>query len=95
MREYRHTVPFGVMEMEGSRVLSLREKPSLICQANTGVYVLEPRLLERIPRDAEFTMPELIDDCLGRGEAVGGFSIHGDWVDVGRPADLYAATGAV
>ena len=93
VREYRHTVPFGVIEVEGGNVTSVREKPSLVCLANAGVYVLEPRLISRLPKDMEFTMPELIDDCLLRNESVGGYSIHGDWIDVGRPADLHLALG--
>jgi NDP-sugar pyrophosphorylase family protein len=95
VREYRHTVPFGVMEMEGGTVRSVREKPSLVCLANAGVYVLQPRLVTRIEKDKEFTMPELIEDCLLRNELVGGYAIDGEWLDVGRPADLRIAVGAV
>lgn len=93
VREYRHTVPFGTIEMEGVNIIRIQEKPSLACLVNTGVYVIEPRLIERIPKDTDYTMPELIDDCLRRKESVGGHSICGDWIDVGRPADLYAASG--
>lgn len=94
MREYRHTVPFGVLEMDQGMVTSLREKPSISCLANAGIYVLEPHVLRRIPKDADLTMPELIDDCLLRNENVGGYSVEGEWLDVGRPADLQAAVGA-
>ena len=95
VREYRHTIPFGVIETDGTRVTSLREKPSIICVANAGVYVVEPGLIERIPVETEFTMPELIDTCLVRDEHVGAYSIQGDWIDVGRPSDLNLARGSV
>jgi len=94
VREYRHTVPFGVLEMEQGFVRSVREKPSIACLTNAGVYVLEPHLLQRIPKETEFTMPELIAECLLRDEAVGGYSIDGDWLDIGRPVDLQVALGA-
>ena len=93
LREYRHTVPFGVVEVEDGNVTSVREKPSMVCLANAGVYVLEPRLISRIRKNVESTMPELIDDCLVRNERVVGYSLHGDWIDVGRPTDLHAANG--
>ncbi len=94
VREYRHTVPLGVLELNGTRVTAIREKPSMVCIANAGVYVLDPRLISRIPRATEFTMPELVDDCLLRNESVGAYSIQGDWIDVGRPADLSSARGS-
>jgi dTDP-glucose pyrophosphorylase len=94
IREYQHTVPFGTVDLDGVKITNIREKPTLVCLVNTGVYVLEPRLIERIPKDTAYTMPELIDDCLRRNEDVGGYFIGGDWIDVGRPTDLHAARGA-
>lgn len=94
IREYQHTVPFGTVDLDDAKIMNIREKPSLTCLVNTGVYVLEPRLIDCIPKDTEYTMPELIVDCLRRGEFVGGYPICGDWIDVGRPSDLHAARGA-
>jgi dTDP-glucose pyrophosphorylase/CBS domain-containing protein len=93
VRQYQHTVPFGVLDMSGDLVVAVREKPSVICETNAGVYVLSPALVERVRKDTPTTMPELVSDCLARNENVGGFRIEGDWIDVGRPADLAAASG--
>jgi len=91
--EYVHEVPFGVVEAEGDRLVGLREKPVHAWTTNAGIYVLEPRLLERIPAGAAFPLPALLQDCVRRGERVGVWRLADDWQDVGRPADLARARG--
>jgi dTDP-glucose pyrophosphorylase len=93
IHEYSHTVPFGVVDLEGDRVTQLREKPSEVWLANAGIYVLEPALLARVPRDTYFPIPALVEECLGRGEAVGAFRIEEEWADVGLPQELRRARG--
>jgi dTDP-glucose pyrophosphorylase len=93
IREYSHTVPFGVIESDGPRAVGLTEKPTLVCDVNAGIYVLDPRLPQRVPAGSEFSMPGLLEDCLARGEAVGVFRIDDDWLDVGRREDLLRARG--
>jgi NDP-sugar pyrophosphorylase family protein len=36
-------------------------------------------------------MPTLLQDCLDRGEPVGGFLIQDEWMDVGHGEQLKAA----
>jgi dTDP-glucose pyrophosphorylase len=93
VHEYIHTVPYGVVERKGERITGIREKPSQTWLANAGIYVLEPGLVERVPRDTFFPLPALIDECLDRGEAVGAFPIEGEWIDVGHPNELLRARG--
>ena len=91
--EYAHTVPFGVVEMEGNRIVDMAEKPSTTWWTNAGIYALSPDVVGRVKRDEELQMPGLIGDCIGRGESVGAFRIVGDWLDVGRPDELKKARG--
>jgi dTDP-glucose pyrophosphorylase/CBS domain-containing protein len=90
-----HTVPFGVVDVDGERVVALREKPTQSWQVNAGVYVLSPDLIARVPRDTDFALPSLIEDCLERGERVGVFNIEEDWIDVGQHQELRRARGEV
>jgi dTDP-glucose pyrophosphorylase len=91
--EHTHTVPFGVLEVAEHRVTSLREKPTYSWRANAGIYVLSPELVARVPREVDFPLPALIDQCLERREAVGAFPVDGDWIDVGRLPELSRARG--
>jgi dTDP-glucose pyrophosphorylase len=93
VHEYLHTVPYGVVECAGDRLTGLREKPVHSCLANTGIYAIEPDLLERVPKDTFFPLPVLIEECLERDESVGAFQITDDWIDVGHPQELKRARG--
>ncbi|HAR97332.1 MAG TPA: hypothetical protein DCS11_00195 [Syntrophus sp. (in: bacteria)] len=93
IQEYVHTVPYGVVEVNDGRILGLREKPAEMWHINTGIYVLDPCLLDRIPPDTFFPLPNLVEECIDRGEAVGAFRIEEDWMDVGRHHDLKVARG--
>jgi dTDP-glucose pyrophosphorylase len=92
-KEYFHTVPFGVLECEGEQVNAIREKPTESWLANGGIYVLDPSLPGRVPGDGIYNLPDLVTDCIGRGEKVGVFRIRDDWTDVGRHGDLKNACG--
>lgn len=82
---------FGVMRMDGDRILEFVEKPETLEDApsnlaNAGTYLLEPEVLDRIPAGRKVsiereTFPELLDD----GGELYGFPFTGWWVDCGRP----------
>jgi dTDP-glucose pyrophosphorylase len=92
-RRYLHTVPFGCIEVDGSRIVDVEEKPTLSRLINAGMYVLSPQLLARIERNTEFSMPSLIEGCLARRERVDAFEIADDWLDVGQKEQLAEARG--
>jgi dTDP-glucose pyrophosphorylase len=93
VRRYRHVVPFGCVEVDGGRVLRMEEKPALSKLVNTGLYVLEPAVVARVPKGQEFGLPSLLDDCLQRGERVQSFEVVDDWIDVGQRERLLHARG--
>lgn len=93
VNEYTHTVPYGVVSIEGDRVQSIQEKPTQLWLANAGIYIIEPCLLTRIPQETMFPLPTLIEGCLDQGETVGAFRLGDDWMDVGRHEELRKACG--
>ncbi len=93
VHEYVQTVPLGVLDIADNRITGFREKPSFAYTTNAGIYLLDPGLLARIPKDEAYTVPALVEDCLGRGEAVGAFRIEDEWLDIGRPQELGRALG--
>ena len=93
VHEYSHTVPLGVVELDGERIIQVREKPTQTWQVNAGIYVLDPDLLRRVPADTYFGLPSLIEECLESGEAVGAFHVREDWVDIGHHRELKRARG--
>ncbi len=91
VREYCHTVPFGCSVIEDRKVTEFREKPVLREMVNTGIYVIQPNLLNRIPASEMFPITNLFEDCLQTGAAVGAYEIEEDWVDVGQRDQLQLA----
>lgn len=91
VKEYRHRIPFGCVQIDGSRVVRFEEKPLVSEPVNAGIYVLSPDLVARVPPESEYQMPTLIEECLSRGEPVGAFPIQDDWIDVGHADHLKLA----
>jgi dTDP-glucose pyrophosphorylase len=84
MRHYK--VPYGVCEVSASGILSnIREKPEYDFLVNTGLYIIDPKLLNLIPSDTYFDMPDLIEEAQRRGLEVGVFPVsEKSWKDIGQ-----------
>ena len=95
-RQYRHEVPFGVVErLPDQSVGSLAEKPVIDLEVNAGIYVVSPEALDLVPSTTPSTMPQLVERCLDKGWKVGAWTLSSDWIDVGTPRDLAKAQGEV
>ncbi len=90
VRQYGHQVPFGCVELDGARVRRLEEKPLLERTVNAGIYILNPLLVGRVPRSS-YPITTLFEECLEKGEPVGGFEILDDWLDIGQRDQLRQA----
>lgn len=86
---------YGVLHVEGDgpvqQVVGYEEKPELLYTVSMGVYVLDARALDAIPRGEHFDIPDLVHALLGRGEAVGSYPFDGYWLDIGRHDDYEQA----
>ena len=71
--------PFGVVEVENGRLMSVREKPDTKQHVNAGIYAINSRCISLIPADTFFTMVDLVSLLIKRGESVGAFPIAGFW----------------
>ena len=78
------TIPYGVLRTDNGKLHNIEEKPNLHYLVNTGVYVLEPRLLSLVPRHQPLHMTELIVLAQKNGFKTGVFPFHGKWFDVGQ-----------
>ena len=91
VRQYEFGVPYGVMEMEGSNVRGLTEKPTHHFFVNAGVYLLERGATQLVPPGCSFDMPQLIESLVSLNKKVIGFPISEYWLDIGRMADYEKA----
>ncbi len=84
------TIPYGTIEVdESGQVIKMKEKPKFSFLTNTGLYVLEPRFLDKIPKDTFIHITDVIQICLEQGEKVGIYPISEyAWMDMGQMGEL-------
>ena len=89
----QYVIPYGTCELNGEGHLShIDEKPSYDFLVNTGLYVVNPEVLELIPEDKFFHITQLIETTINRGNKVGVFPIDdGAWIDVGQWSEYQKA----
>ena len=78
------SIPYGTINTGKDGLLeSIEEKPSFTYQINTGLYILEPNVLDVIPDDF-FHITHLMEKLKKLGRRVGVYPIsQNDWVDMG------------
>ncbi len=78
-------IAYGTIETgDNGKLLKLVEKPELTFKINSGMYILEPHLIDQIPDDQFFHITYLIDQVMARGGRVGVFPVsEKSWRDVG------------
>ncbi len=83
---HHYEVPYGILETKNNGlVVNLSEKPQITFQVNTGVYVLEPHLLDEIPENKFFHITDLIAKIQNRKGRVGAFPVsEKSWIDIGK-----------
>ncbi|HJB24200.1 MAG TPA: nucleotidyltransferase family protein [Candidatus Jeotgalibaca pullicola] len=83
-------IPYGVLKLDESGLLeSTEEKPEFSYLINTGVYMIEPKLLDLVPVDEYSDLPSIIMDAKGKGMRVGVYPISEDsWLDMGQIKEM-------
>lgn len=79
-------IPYGVIDTGDNGLMTgLREKPEITYMINTGVYLLNPGLIEEIPEGKFFHITDLMEKVKARGGRVGCFPVsEGSWRDMGE-----------
>ncbi|HUP32551.1 MAG TPA: nucleotidyltransferase family protein [Gaiellaceae bacterium] len=91
VRDHTVAVPYGIVEIEDTRVVNISEKPTLRYLVNAGIYLLDASAVARVPRDQSSDMTHLIESLVADGARVVGFPIHEYWIDIGRLEDYERA----
>ena len=91
VREYIQKIPFGVLETKKFYIKSIKEKPTIKSFINGGIYIIDPEVLNYIPKGEFKHITEVIEILLKEKSKVIGFPIHEYWIDVGQYNDLQKA----
>ena len=79
-------IPYGVIETgEDGLMIDLKEKPEYTYMVNSGVYILNPELINEIPEGQLFHITHLMETVKARGGRVGCFPVSEEsWHDMGE-----------
>ncbi len=84
-------IDFGIIEQDQGRVVRFREKPNFTQLVSTGIYCMEPKVLDHIPDSVPFGFDDLILYMLAKALPVQTFLHKGLWLDIGRVEDFQKA----
>lgn len=93
----KNPLEFGIVKLnKKNEIIKFKEKPkedeifsNLI---NAGIYVIEPEIIEFVPKDEKFDFSkQLFPLLMKKGIKIFGKEIKGLWMDIGSPADLLKA----
>ena len=81
-----HIIPYGVCNLENDGSLkTIKEKPEYNFLVNTGMYILNPDILQFIPKNKSFDMTDLIKCLKEEKKKIGVYPIsEKSWIDIGQ-----------
>jgi dTDP-glucose pyrophosphorylase len=91
VREYEFQVPFGVVETENEKIVGIDEKPVQKFFVNAGIYVLNPEVITRVPKNQYLDMPALFNQLVAEKQNTLAFPVREYWIDIGRHSDFEQA----
>jgi dTDP-glucose pyrophosphorylase len=79
-------IPYGVIEInENGEIECMREKPELSLFTNTGMYVVEPKVVEELEDNQAIGFPDIIGKYKLAGKKIGIYPISENrWMDMGQ-----------
>lgn len=83
-------IPYGVIEMgvNGS-IEDMKEKPEYSFLTNTGIYVVEPEVINDIDFEEAISFPDIIEREIAKGKKVAIYPVsENDWLDMGQMSEL-------
>ena len=84
VREYDFQVPYGVVNIDGSNIVSIKEKPTYKFFVSAGIYMLNPEVIDYIPKNEFFDMPSLFEKLISKKQNVISFPLREYWIDIGQ-----------
>jgi len=88
---YTVNVPYAIMEVEGSQVRSLKEKPTYTYYSNAGIYLIKKSILDKLPKNKFLNATDLMEQLISDKNKLVYYPILGYWLDIGQHEDYKKA----
>lgn len=79
-------IPYGVIEIsETGKLEKMKEKPKFSFFINTGMYIVDPKVIEELEDNQNIGFPDIIESYKQAGEKIGVYPIsEHSWMDMGQ-----------
>ncbi|MBR1796590.1 MAG: CBS domain-containing protein [Clostridiales bacterium] len=83
-------IPYGVVEMGvNGAIENMKEKPLVSFLTNTGIYIVEPEVIDYINDGESIGFPDVVTRAKESGKKVAIFPVsENDWMDMGQISEL-------
>lgn len=84
------SIPYGVINTDiDGEIVNMTEKPEFSFLTNTGIYMIEPEIINIIGKNEFIHFPDIAKRCMNKGERVGVFPISEKaWLDMGEFVEM-------
>ncbi|OAM92780.1 CBS domain-containing protein [Pelosinus fermentans] len=93
VRDYSVQVPYGVVQIDDHKLTGIVEKPQQSFFVSAGIYVLDPSVLDLIPKNEYLDMPDLFKKLISERDNILVFPVREYWLDIGNKIDFEKANG--
>jgi len=88
VKKFEMKFPYGILNVSNKIIRKVTEKPIYYYDISTGIYLLNPNIIDFIPTGNFFSMPQLINLLIKRKKKVGAYFSKKQWMAVEEPADI-------
>jgi len=90
--EYKTNLPYGVIETtKTGKVTAWNEKPEIKANINMGCYVMEPGVMDLIPKNIPYGMDDVIKKAMTKKKLIGSIVSKKGFLDIGNKASYKKA----
>jgi mannose-1-phosphate guanylyltransferase len=91
--EYKTNLPYGVIETtKTGKVIAWNEKPEIKANVNMGCYVMEPEIMDLIPKNIPYGMDDVIKKAMNKKKLVNSVVSKKGFLDIGNKASYKKAS---
>jgi NDP-mannose synthase len=84
-------IDLGVLKIDKEKFIDYIEKPTYHFDVSMGIYAINKRVLEHIPNNKKFDMPDFVLKARDQGSTISCYSGDYYWLDIGRMDDYEKA----
>ena len=82
--EHKTYIKYGVIDTKNNgKVLGWNEKPVIKSKINMGCYVMEPNILNFIPKNKPYGMDDVIKKAISKRKTVNSILVKNGFTDIG------------